>query len=678
MKKQLLFILMMLMPMVANAYTGEVVIGDVKYNISTKAGTAEAIGLGNPNFSGALVIPGSIEFEGTTCYVSSVTGFSDCNGITSLTIGEGITTLQVDCFRDCSNLAEINLPQSLSFIEGEVFAGTAWYNNSPDGLLYLGDIAYKYKGDMQKDTEISIKEGTRIISSKCFRNMANLKGISFPASLKSILGMAFYGCTSLKSLSLHNLKIGRMAFSRCENLKDVTIDNIVCIDNYGNEGLLDIFNNSNNIEKVTINCKSVKAWFGGKPLLKDIILSDNVEEICLGAFSGAGIETITIPNSVKYLSGFDNCTKLDSFNIPSSVKTIGRKAFKNCTGIKEFNLPFGLKKIEGYAFEGCTGITNIELPSSIDSIGYDDYTYSGSTFGGCTNLKTVTLHEGIKAIAEYSFRECNLYEIKLPEGLSVISECLFGYCKNLHIVQIPSSVIRIVGGAFSYCPEITDVYCYAPVLPEIQRGQYTLPDPFDGSEIQYATLHVPAEAIESYKVAEYWKDFKEIVAIEDYEAKKCATPRIKYESGKISFSCDTEGAKFLSKIMDTDIRNYDSNTINLSVAYQIKVYATAPDHVSSDTARATLCWIDSAPKMDIGNNTQYEIVGSPILIQSNDGAINIQGVKAGTPVSVYDLSGVLRNSVVSKGDDVTLKTKQKKGETTIVHIGDKTIKFLMQ
>ena len=74
-------------------------------------------------------------------------------------------------------------------------------------------------------------------------------------------------------------------------------------------------------------------------------------------------------------------------------------------------------------------------------------------------------------------------------------------------VTIPNSVTSIGNYAFSECPELLDVYCYAENVPS------TSSNAFGSSTYKNATLHVPAASVKRY-VAEYpWKGFGKIVAL---------------------------------------------------------------------------------------------------------------------------------------------------------------------
>ena len=51
------------------------------------------------------------------------------------------------------------------------------------------------------------------------------------------------------------------------------------------------------------------------------------------------------------------------------------------------------------------------------------------------------------------------------------------------------------------------MYCYAENVPVTDENA------FDGTPTEKSTLHVPANAIDAYKAAWPWSDFKEIVVL---------------------------------------------------------------------------------------------------------------------------------------------------------------------
>ena len=170
-------------------------------------------------YSGSVVIPESVTYNGKTYSVTSIGSyaFADCSGLTSVTIPNSVTSIGSGAFRycsgltsvtipnsvisirglafvDCSGLTSVTIPNSVTSIGGSAFDGTAWYNNQPDGLVYAGKVAYKYKGTMPSNTSIVIEEGTLGIGGSAFQYCSGLTSITIPNSVTSIGSGAFHDC----------------------------------------------------------------------------------------------------------------------------------------------------------------------------------------------------------------------------------------------------------------------------------------------------------------------------------------------------------------------------------------------------------------------------------------------------------------------------------------------------
>lgn len=105
----------------------------------------------------------------------------------------------------------------------------------------------------------------------------------------------------------------------------------------------------------------------------------------------------------------------------------------------------------------------------------------------------------------------------IPEGVTSIGYRAFERCTKMASVTIPSSVASIDFLAFADCKAMADVYCYAETVPETLLF-YERENIFEGTPIRYATLHVPASAIEAYRTKEPWSNFGRIVAINNEDA----------------------------------------------------------------------------------------------------------------------------------------------------------------
>ena len=392
------------------------------------------------------------------------------------------------------------------------------------------------------------------------------------------------------------------------------------------------------------------------------------------AYSG----DIEIPSTVEYDG--------ETYNVTS----IGRSAFYGSRSITSVTIPSSVTTIGGGAFGRCTSLTAINIPSSVTSIGE-------STFNGCTSLTSVHISD-LEAWCKISFnsydsnplyyahhlylKEEEVKDLVIPEGVTSIGGYAFSDCTSLTSITIPSSVTSIGNKAFSGCTELTDMYCYAESLPSTESNA------FEGSYIEYSTLHVPASAIESYRTTAPWSGFGKIVTLDGEEPvvpepEQCAKPTIYYNNGKLSFKSETEGANFVSEIKDADVKKFYDSEIALGVTYMISVYATREGYKDSDVATATLCWIDVDPKKE-GITEDGGLVTSvkeqkalPVLIQREGNKLSVSGAPAGTSIAIYDLSGRQLGASVASEDStkVHLQTIER---TIIVKIGSKSVKVALQ
>lgn len=113
-------------------------------------------------------------------------------------------------FEGCSKLTNIKIPENVNSIGNSAFWGTKWYENQPDGAVYIGNVFYAYKGEMPANTSVAIKDGTLGIACSAFRNCTNLVSVTIPSSVTNIGGHNAYpnigfdgpfdGCTGLNSV----------------------------------------------------------------------------------------------------------------------------------------------------------------------------------------------------------------------------------------------------------------------------------------------------------------------------------------------------------------------------------------------------------------------------------------------------------------------------------------------
>jgi hypothetical protein len=114
----------------------------------------------------------------------------------SVTIPEGVAIICNAAFAGCTNLAVIEVPDSVYRIEPLAFVATPWYENQPDGMVYAGKVAYEYKGEMPENTDIVIRDGTTAIAEQAFID-PHIASVTIPASVEYIGAGQFENCNEV-------------------------------------------------------------------------------------------------------------------------------------------------------------------------------------------------------------------------------------------------------------------------------------------------------------------------------------------------------------------------------------------------------------------------------------------------------------------------------------------------
>jgi len=163
-------------------------------------------------------------------------------------------------------------------------------------------------------------------------------------------------------------------------------------------------------------------------------------------------------------SAFENCSRLESINIPDSVTSIGDSAFYNCVNLKSITIPDSVKGIEQFAFAHCTNLIDINIPKEVTSIGkYALY--------ACTNLTNINVNEANPAyysvdgnlfnknkttLIQYAVgKKATYYEI--PSSVTSIEENAFFCCVGLESINIHDRVTNIGDSAFESCPNLKSI-----------------------------------------------------------------------------------------------------------------------------------------------------------------------------------------------------------------------------
>ena len=594
MKKQLLLLVMMLLPLVV--WADAVNINGIYYNLS--GSTAEVTS--HPDkYSGSIVIPSSVKY-GTNNYTVTGIGnlaFYQCTELTELTIPSSITYIgdtsdprNAYVFDGCNE----NVFKKVKISDLEAWCKITFADNSYANPLKKAHHLYLNESEI---TDLVIPNTITTLGTFQFESCYGITSLTIPSTVTNLGLATFYDCRNLTTVNIAPglTTIGVNMFLWCEKLTSINIPNTVTtIQNgaFGNTGLtsIEIPNSVTSIEYCAFQvCKDLTSItipnsvtsignyaFIECSSLGSIEIPNSVTSIGDGALRGCyglksitvdagntvydsrggcnaiinttsntlitGCSTTTIPNSVTSIGdyAFSGCSPT-SMEIPNSVTSIGIEAFSGCGGLTSVSIPNSVTSIGHAAFQGCSRLTSIEIPNTVTSI-------ASSLFRYCSGLTSIEIPNSVTSIGEWAFYQCSgLTSITIPNSVNKIGNTAFYQCHKLNSVTIPNSVTSIEEGLFMYCTSLTSITIPYSVKKIGENAFYGCSNLSSVSIERIkpitilsnvftnrtnATLYVPSGNKKLYEAANYWKEFKEIVEKAEW------TPRnINFADAKVKAIC---------------------------------------------------------------------------------------------------------------------------------------------
>ncbi|MBR0280076.1 MAG: leucine-rich repeat domain-containing protein, partial [Oscillibacter sp.] len=209
--------------------------------------------------------------------------FSNCVGLTSVTIPNSIVSIGASAFSDCVGLTNVTIPDSVTSIGDSafIFCDNLKSVIIPYGVTSIGNGLFGYCSGL---TSVTIPNSVTSIEEGAFLECSGLTNVTIPNSVTSIGGYAFYNCSDLTSVTIPNsvTSIGGYAFYNCSKLTNATVPNGVT------KIVYHTFERCVSLSSVTIGNSVASIGqnaFSGCTSLTSIIMADSIVEIQLWAFS---------------------------------------------------------------------------------------------------------------------------------------------------------------------------------------------------------------------------------------------------------------------------------------------------------------------------------------------------------------------------------------------------------
>ena len=261
----------------------EIILNRIKYKLHCNK-TAEVV---KNYYYGDIVIPETVKYNNFTYKITSIEDdcFKDCSSLTSISLPSGITSLGRYCFEFCSSLTSVSLPSGITSLEWYCFDGCSSLTSIslPSGITELKGGCFR---DCSSLTSIYLPSGITELGASCFSGCSNLTSISLPSGITSLAGFCFQDCSSLTSVSLPSgiTELGAYCFSGCSNLTSVS-------------------------------------------------LPSGITSLGYGCFEGcSSLASVSLPSGITSLGYrcFWDCSSLTSIELPSGITSLGESCFLEC------------------------------------------------------------------------------------------------------------------------------------------------------------------------------------------------------------------------------------------------------------------------------------------------------------------------------------------------------------
>lgn len=426
-------------------------------------------------YSGKIVIPDEVTFDGVTYKVTKVSGFRNSPDVTEITIpkytetissfygaysywqgGPGIKSPNSRVAETENGTGSTAEPSKLTKVFfNAVDCRNAYYSYHSTTMLGGG-----YDGEQsvfpQTVTDVVFGENVTRIPNGLLIYCPNIKELVFPESVQYI---------GWKIITTESDKISECKLL-CKDLQEiawlpvdlscvslgVNFHTYPCGMEYG--VYQDIPSGINyDISKYS----TMFHTFIGLNVSGDqpIELPSWVEKIAPNAFQGCkGGLKLELPQSITEIdaSTFENCEQLEEITIPSSVKSIGSKAFYGCSNLRKlyFNAENCADMESSHTFAECTSLNEVVFGETVVRI-------PGYLLMKCTGLTKATIPESVAEIGESAFSGTGLTEIMIPESVISIGEYAFHNCENLTTLYYNAGFCSEVINLFTGCTSLANV-----------------------------------------------------------------------------------------------------------------------------------------------------------------------------------------------------------------------------
>ena len=146
--------------------------------------------------------------------------FSNCTNLTTVELGDGVTSIGTSAFIRCTQLPSITIGSGVASIGKNAFNGCTALTNANIGSGAIGANAFQ---DCSSLIAVTLGNGVTSIGRNAFLRCTALTSMNIGSSVRTIEDFAFSGCKALEEVTISAAQIGNQAFRSASALKKVTL-----------------------------------------------------------------------------------------------------------------------------------------------------------------------------------------------------------------------------------------------------------------------------------------------------------------------------------------------------------------------------------------------------------------------------------------------------------------------
>ena len=553
-------LLAVLLPCCASAH--DFIVDGICYNITSEeertvevaCNEDEKYAIKRKFYKDVVFVPEKVNYGGKEYTVTAIgeRAFTNHEELLSVVMPNTILLIKNCAFASCPQLKSITVPASVMEIEPGAFQilasltnlvvdeGNKVYDSRkgcnaiiksktatlqfgckstviPDGVEVIARNAFWPVPDRGVEPfALEIPGSVKVIKSSAFAGREWLNAVVLHEGVEVIEGWAFDG-TSIESLVIPKSvkRIDPSAFRNNPKLTSIKVKR------------------GNKVYDSRKGCNAIIESTGDRLIQAcvETVIPEGVKVIENSAFGGVDVPSVEIPSSVVKIENgaFNGSDAMKRIVVPGSVKSIGSRAFSSCFGLEEIIVEEGVESIETSAFSNCINLRRVHLPVSLKKIGNPDEKYR-FLFGDCHLLSEVVIPEEnpnfycygnaiidkktLTVISGFALDQCHInHGLRQYMPKKIASQAFAGF-RLLTSVWLPESVEEIESYAFYACPSLRLIHCAGKVPPVLGDKAFVLNNYESDWNIpieECVTVVVPEGALDAYRNAPGWKEFKRII-----------------------------------------------------------------------------------------------------------------------------------------------------------------------